>query len=507
MRSKKALFNALTAILAQIVGLAVGIIIPRFTILIYGSTINGLCSSVNQAVKYLYILELGLSGSLVYSLYKPITDHNIQKINGILAAAKKSYHQIGVVFSAFLALLAVFYPLLISKEKLDYLTVAVLFISIGAAGTIDYFTGAKYTVYLMAAQKGYISSIFKTIYYVVNYIIIGIGIYFKLNIALAYFLSLFANLLNSVIVFIYMKRKYSFIDFSVPADRQSLSKRYDVLLHQVSAMVDFNVPVLVLTLLGSLKEVSVYTVYSIIFAGINMIFGVFTNGLSAGFGELIANKEVKLLKNAYSEYEYIYYIMIAVIYSCTVILGLAFVKIYTHGINDADYIDFRLLLLFTVIGVLNSWKIPQSTMIIAAGHYRQTIIRPVIESLLTITFCIGLTYRFGIYGTLSGSLSGLVYRAIDLSYAQKITDFKFRYTLVRLIRMFFLSAIVIAPFFTIIHINPSGFIAWIFEALLVAVWALAVVLFGNYLFEREAMQKTTGRIISLLPTKQPTVIQ
>lgn len=502
MRSKLAVLNSLAAILLQIVTFLVGLILPRLILTTYGSTLNGLRASIAQIISYLYILEFGLSGSLVYSLYKPISDHDAGRISGIMAAARQQYNRVGLLFSALVGAAALLYPLLIQKEHIPFIYIFILVIAVGASGVIDYFTTAKYSVFLTAAQRSYVTSAFRVLYMLINTAIMIFLIDQKLPLSIVYLLALSSNLIYSGIYMLYMRRRYSFIRFGAPPDRECLDKRTSVLIHQISGMVVFNVPVLILTMIGSLKDVSIYSVYSIIFSGINSLISVFSNGFSSGFGDLIVNKKHRQLYRAYSEYEYFYYMAVAFTYVCALILGIPFIRIYTHGVTDANYIDPVVLILFTVIGVLNSWKMPQTTIIIAAAHYRQTRHRAIIEATVTTLSCIAFTYLWGIRGCLLGSIAGLCYRSIDLFYARHITRFRFRYSFLRLIRMFVLGAVALIPFYTVISIRCSSFAEWVLAALAVSVWVIAVVFTGNFFFEKKTMHHLINRMKNIIGHKE-----
>ncbi|MGE7614590.1 lipopolysaccharide biosynthesis protein [Paenibacillus sp. NPDC101420] len=494
MRTKKTIYNTLASILLQVITFISGIIIVRLLLVTYGSSVNGLRTSLTQIINYLYIFETGLSGAMIYSLYKPLAENDYNVINGILSAAKKAYKQVGFVFLGLLLILCVLYPLIINNESIDWYTIVFLTFSIGATGIINYFLIGSYTVLLTASQSVYILSLSRGIYTVVNTVIMVILIKLELNIALVYFISLAANLLNAYIIKRYSNLKFPYLDFKVAPIMSALSKRYDVVLHQISGMIVFNVPVLLLTIFTDLKTVSVYSIYTIIFTGVGMVIGVFVNSFTAALGDLIASKEYKLLKEAYSQYEFVYYGMVSFAYSCVLILGISFIKLYTNGITDASYVDQGTLLLFTLIGVLNNWKIPQSTIIISAGHYRETRHRAIIEAILTIIFSIPLVILYGLKGVLIGSSLGLLYRSIDLFYAETITKFKFKNTFIRIIRMLSIIIIAVLPINIFFTLEANSLTEWVIYAIIVSIYVGILVLFINFIFEKITLLKIIKRL-------------
>ena len=76
MRGKKLLKNITFTLLYQIIAIASGFIIPKAIISHYGSSVNGLISSIAQFLAYIYIVEGGVSAIIKYLLYKPIAENN-----------------------------------------------------------------------------------------------------------------------------------------------------------------------------------------------------------------------------------------------------------------------------------------------------------------------------------------------------------------------------------------------------------------------------------------------
>lgn len=501
MRTRNAIYNTFSAATVQILTFFIGIILPRMLLVTYGSELNGLRASINQFISYLYILEMGLGGALTYALYKPLQSANIDEINGVVSAARRSYRQIGYMFTALIGVLAIVYPLVINNGDISNTTIVLLVLVMGATGIINYFTIGGYTVLLTAAQRGYVLSIIKCIYLVFNTVLLIVLIKFKCNIVFVYTCSISSTILHALLIRLYIKKHYGYLNLKVPPQKNALKKRYDVLIHQISGLIVSNVPMFLLTLYGDLKEVSVYSIYALIFSSITMILGVISTALTPAFGDLIAEDNKGLLKQTYSQYEFIYYVIITIIYSCTYILGLGFVKIYTDGVTDAQYINPMLLLLFSLMGFLTSWKVPQVTMITAAGYFKETRHRAIIETCITIVMSCILGRILGLEGIMLGSIIGLCYRAFDMLYARKITGFPFKNTFTRLLRMLCIIGIINAPFIFWIHLDPANWMEWLLHAIGVGIWTVLVAFSINTIFEKQTMKSFIVRLSKLLNIK------
>ena len=93
---------------------------------------------------------------------------------------------------------------------------------------------------------------------------------------------------------------------------------------------------------------------------------------------------------------------------------LPFVKLYTDGVTDLNYIDFFLPLLFCGIQILSGCRITSENLIKIAGHAKQTISRAVMEIVINLVASILLVQVIGVYGVLLGTILALLYRTNDM---------------------------------------------------------------------------------------------
>ena len=116
MRSKLAMKNMVANLFLQFLVLISGIILPRFFMETYGSTVNGMITSVNQFLMYLGLAEAGIGTASVVALYAPLAHEREGEVNSILSATRKFYNRSGSLFLVFVLLLAVVYPFFISGQ-------------------------------------------------------------------------------------------------------------------------------------------------------------------------------------------------------------------------------------------------------------------------------------------------------------------------------------------------------------------------------------------------------
>ena len=141
-------------------------------------------------------------------------------------------------------------------------------------------------------------------------------------------------------------------------NNEALNKRWDALYLQILGSIHSGALALLRPFLP-LPMVSVYSIYNMVVGGVSGILSIFTSGLSASFGDVIARKQQDILQKTYQEFELVYYAIIAWAFSCTMVLIMPFIKLYTAGITDANYNLPLIAVLFTLNGLLHNLKTPQ----------------------------------------------------------------------------------------------------------------------------------------------------
>ena len=503
MRTRYFFYNFISTALLQIITMCIGFIVPRVMLIAYGSEINGLVTSINQFLGYCNLVEAGLSGAAVYALYKPLADDDYDEINSILSASKIFYNQTGIIFTILVVILSLIYPLIVKTSAFSNMEVSILVLVLGCSGAIDFFSMSKYRVLLTAAQKVYVLSIASICYIVLNTIIIVVLSYLKVNIIVLRATALSSVLLRSFILYFYVKSYYKFVNYNVIPNNEALNKRWDALYLQILGIIHNGTPVVIATIVTSLKSVSVYSIYNMVFAGLSGILSIFTSGLSATFGDVIVKNELKTLQGAYQEFELSYYMIISWAYGCALILIMPFIKLYTYGIIDADYYIPIVGLLFTINGLLYNLKTPQGMMVISAGMYKETRVQTTIQGLIAVIASVVFAQIWGISGILIGMGLSNLYRDIDLLFfiPRNLTKLSVLSSLHRMIRVFLVVALCYFPFI-FIDLNPINLYNWLIVAIVVGIYCFAITFIMNYLLDKSIFNNILLRMYNLLKTKK-----
>lgn len=119
MRSKKALINSISSLLSQLVTIICGFVLPRLILSQFGSSYNGITSSITQFLNCVILLRAGVGGVTRAALYKPLADGDNNQISGIVNATQQFMKKVSAIFSILLLAFAIVYPLMVLDE-FDY---------------------------------------------------------------------------------------------------------------------------------------------------------------------------------------------------------------------------------------------------------------------------------------------------------------------------------------------------------------------------------------------------
>lgn len=413
-RVKKASMNLITSLLYEIVTFVCGLILPRLILSHFGSTYNGITSSITQFLSLVSILRLGVAGATRVALYRTLAADDTVGTSAIVKATEKYMRKIGFGILAYIAVLAVFYPM-VTNTGVGYFDVAVLVVAAGIGTFAQYFFGITYETFLSADQSVYIYNISQTCCTVANTLLSAVLIYAGCSIQVVKLAGSVVFFMTPLILNIYVSSKYK-LDKKCEPDYTAIKNRKDVLASSLANIVHENTDIVVLTLFCDVKIVSVYTVYNLVMSALRKVLSIFSTGTEAIFGDMWAKKQYGSIKRSLSLYEYIIGVFISVVFSATFMLIVPFVELYTTGVTDVNYILPTYALVISIAMAFYCFRTPYLTLVQGAGHYKETKHGAYFEAGLNLVSSIILVQFIGIKGTAIGTLLANVFRSFQYAF-------------------------------------------------------------------------------------------
>lgn len=409
---KRGFYNFFWGIFGQIVTIALGILVPRLVLTSFGSEINGLLNSITQIFAYFTLIEAGIGLTTSQALYKPTADDDKDSINGILSATSRYYKRVAVIYFFAVLAFAIIYPFTV-ESSLPNSWVFMIIVLNGMGNVINFWVQGKYVLFLKSIGKNYINSNLTTVTNVlssVSKIILLTAGCDVLTLQVVYFVI---SIIKMLFIYIYIKKNYSWINVKSKPNYSALSEKNSVLVHQITLLVFNNTDILLITYFLGLKEVSVYSMYLMFFTYISTFATQIYSSFTFRLGQIYSSS-LETYKKYHDVFEVLYLIVVFIMFTMTYVFVVPFLELYTSGITDINYLDYKLAFLFLLSQLLASGRNTSLMVVNFAGHFKGTAKQTVIEAIINLVCSFVFLYFFGIYGVLMGTVAALIYRMIDL---------------------------------------------------------------------------------------------
>ena len=413
-RKTKLMLNSVSSLIYQIITIVCGFILPRLFLSFYGSAVNGLVSSITQFLGFISLAECGVGAVVQSALYKPLANRDMSEVSKIVVSAERFFRKIAYILLGYTAVLMVFYPL-ITQKSFDYLFTLILIFVISISSFAQYYLGMTYKLLLNADQLGFIQYGIHSATLILNTVSCVLLMKAGASVQIVKLTTSLIFLAQPVLLAIIAKRNYK-IDHKIHFTEEPIKQKWNGLAQHIATVVLGNTDTVVLTLLSTLENVSVYAVYHLVVNGVKQIVVSMTNGMQSMLGNMLAKNETDELNRSFSHIEWLLHTLVTIVFSVTAALIVPFVSVYTANISDANYIVPAFAYLITAAQAAYCLRLPYNIMVLAAGHYKQTQWSAIIEAAVNIVVSVVLVFSFGLIGVAIGTLAAMTYRTIYLAW-------------------------------------------------------------------------------------------
>lgn len=501
MRKKNVIINVVLSLLLLFFNTICGFIIPRLIISTYGSNVNGLISSITQFLAFITLLEAGFGPVIKSILYKPIANKDKVSVAKILKASEKIFKTISYIFITYIFVLCCIMPFVVIEEFDIWFTISLIVI-IAISTFSEYYFGMTYRLFLQAEQKTYVMSCIQIATLILNTLVIWGLVYFKANIQIVKLASSLVFVLRPVLQNVYVKKKYR-INLKNVKDEYKIKQKWDGLAQHIAYVIHTNADIAILTLYGNLTEVSVYSIYYMIIEGVKNVVKSFVRGIDATFGDMIAKGEKDNLNRSFKVYEGLYFTIATIVFSATLFLIVPFVKIYTKGVTDANYIRPVFAVLLVIAELLYIVRQPYNDLVKVSGHFKQTQIGAWFEAVSNIVISFVLVWKFGLVGVAIGTIFAMFIRTVEfVCYTSKHILQRSVWQAFKGIGAIGVEVIIISIIMNFVpKFEVYSYGTWTLEAILVAGISSIVVVCINCFVHKDSFKMIIAKLKNVFITR------
>ena len=253
--------------------------------------------------------------------------------------------------------------------------------------------------------------------------------------------------------------------------------------------------------------------YSLVFSGLGQLMVItnmrnviisFTSGMEAVFGDMLAKHETGKLKTTFEVYDTGISFVSGLLFSVTTVMILPFVKIYTDGVDDVNYLQPTFAVLLSLAIYYYSVRTPYHYMVIAANHFKQTRSAAYGEALINVVLSVILVLKFGLIGVAVGTLAADLFRYIY--YAKYLSMHVIHLSFAAFIKRFLINLIAYSlscfiGFLIVRQFTITGYFVWVLAGAAVTGEALLIHTLSVVLFYR----RNISALINIIMKRKPKI--
>ena len=410
-RQKRANINSITTLGNQLVATVCGMLIPWIMIDTFGSEAYGATTSIAQFLSYISLLEGGIGRAARGELYKPLAEGDTANISRVYLAVKRFFTAIGTAFLLYALILAFCYYDIadVTLFTRDYVFWLVIAITIGKFA--EFMGGYSNITLFNADQRQYVSNITVIVTSVLNVLLVVVLARSGCDLLWVKLVSSLVFVLKPVVYSIYRKKHYTILRTS---ERSKLKDQWTAIGQHIAYFIQNNIAIFVLTVFADLKAVAVYSVYHLISFSLRNIVTSMGGGMEAMFGDMIAKNEMEALEKAYKRYKMILTLLTVSLFGAAMVLILPFVRLYTAGVTDTNYIQPVFAGVLLLSDALYCLTLPCYNLPIAAGKLKESRAGAYGEAVISAVVSVVLVFWNPLVGVAGGALAAMLFKSVYL---------------------------------------------------------------------------------------------
>lgn len=382
--------NVTSGIVMGMINMAINIILPFVTrtIIIYtlGTDYVGLGGLFTSILSVLSLSELGVGAAVTYSLYKPVAENDVDKVNSILKLYRTVYRIIGLVIIAISICMLPFLDILVAGELPSGMNLQILFAIYVANTAVSYLLFGYKKVLFTANQRYDIEVNIVSIAWLIQYLAQVVVLLVSRNYYAYVLVFPIATILNDLISNYVIKKMYPQYHCAGKVEKEELiglAKNVSgAFLSKLGSTVYLAVDNIVISAFLGLTILGIYGNYYYIIASLIAIFAIVHNSLRPVLGNCVATENSATNWNYLKVIDFVYMAVTIVCCSCCMVLFQDFERIWAGEENMLPLSIVVLLVIFFYSGRMSSVLLVYQE---AAGIWWHGKFIPLIAAMLNLT--------------------------------------------------------------------------------------------------------------------------
>ncbi|MEC6747665.1 polysaccharide biosynthesis protein [Marinilactibacillus sp. XAAS-LB27] len=384
------------------------------TVFIYalGATYLGVNGLYTNILSVLSFAELGIGTAMNYSLYKPIAEHDKEKIKSLMSLYKTAYRWIAIIVAVLGLGIIPFLQFVIKDPGSISDTELIVYYLIFLFNTVSsYFVSYKYSL-ANAEQKNYIQTNIRTVSTVMVVLAQILVLLFLQNFLIYLLVGAFIELLEKVYANYYLNKKYPMLlEKNVrkldSEEVEPIKTNIKALVfHKIGEISVYQSDNIVISSFINITVVGLVSNYNLLISSVTQLINIIFNSLISSFGNLIATESIEKQLRLFKVYRFVAFWVFGFSSIAFIILLSPFVELW---IGSEMVINQLVIYLIIIDFYARGHRIVVNNFKIAAGVFAADKYVAILQAVVNLVISIILVQYIGLAGIFIGTvIQGLI---------------------------------------------------------------------------------------------------
>ncbi len=411
-RVKKTLLNARVNLIFYFLTLALSFFSRKIFLDTLGADFVGLTGTLQNLLGFLNLAELGVGSAIGYLLYKPLYDHDQNKINEIISVMGYLYRWIGLIILAAGILLSFFLPLIFPSDNTGFPITLIYFAYFSFLGSslIGYFINYRQNL-LGADQRNYVVTAYFQTANIIKTLIQMVLAWYTGSYYLWVIIEFTFGIIYSFILNWKINQTYPWLRASISSGRalfrqypEVMTKTKQLFVHKIAGFAQFQSQSFFIYMFVSLGGVAMVGNYLMIVDKLNVLLNTFLSSSGAGVGNLIAEgNKTKIMSVFWQMFSLQFFVATFIVY----ILYKSIDSFISIWVGEEYILSGVIVVLILIKTFLSFTRSTVDQFIFGYGLFYD-VWAPLAEALIYVIVALVGGYFFGLKGVLCAGIISLI---------------------------------------------------------------------------------------------------
>lgn len=408
-RTKNSIRNAFFAVIGSVIIAVMQLINRKVFVNFLASDYLGLNGLFSNILSVLSMSEMGIGTAMIFSLYQPVGEGDIEKTKSLMRLYKRLYSMIGWFVLVVGLLLTPFLSLFI-KEMPDIPHIHLYFMMYVLDSGLSYFYTYKRSI-IICNQEDYISSMSTMFASIATRVTQLLVLILSHNYFLFLLVQIIFTRLENIVISKIADKKYPYLrDRNVQPlsqeDTSNIKKNiFAMMAQKIGSVIVSGTDNLIISKILGLTILGFYSNYVLLLNTLNSLIVKMFNSITASIGNLIVKQSKDEVESVFKNILFANFWIFSFASTCFCALFQPFIKLW---VGEKFLLSNAAVWIFVACFYVNGMRQTVLAFRNATGIFRYDQYRAIVEAVVNLVLSIPLTFWFGVAGVKLGSLLALL---------------------------------------------------------------------------------------------------